>query len=316
MDIARVCVIGGSGFVGSHIVQLLSAERYQVRVPTRNRERAKRLILLPTVDVVSANVHDEADLDHLVRGMGAVINLVGVLHGGRGAHSFSAAHVDLTRKIIAACGRTGVRRYVHMSALGAATDGPSEYQRTKGEAETLVRASNLDWTIFRPSVIFGAGDRFINMFATLLKWLPVLPLGGANARFQPVYVEDAANAFVTSLDSRPAFGKIYELCGPKVYTLREIVEVVGRLTGHRRPVIGLGGGLSYLQAFTLEVLPGRLMSRDNYHSMKVDNVSSERFPFGIQPTSLEAVAPAWLGNQAPRARYRVYRDHAGRTNLP
>jgi uncharacterized protein YbjT (DUF2867 family) len=240
MELKRVCVIGGSGFVGSHIVQLLSARRYQVLAPTRDRERAKALILLPTVDVVDANVHDAASLARLVEGMDAVINLVGVLHDGRGERGFAGAHVELTRKIIAACASAGVRRYVHMSALGANVSGPSHYQRTKGAAEALVRASNLDWTIFRPSVVFGYNDRFLNMFAQLLKMLPVMFLARPHARFQPVYVEDVAAAMVAAIDNRATYGNSYDLCGPRIYTLRELVALVGNLTGHHRPIIGLG----------------------------------------------------------------------------
>src|SRR3954471_8000992 len=186
MNLRRVCVIGGSGVVGCHVVEALSAERYHVRVPSRDRERAKSLILLPTVDVLDADVHDPATLARLVRGVDAVINLAGVLHDGRGSRSFVQTHVELTRKVIAACAETGVRRYVHMSALGADVNGPSRYPRTKGAAETLVRESGLDWTIFQPSVIFGREDRFLNMFAGLLKFLPIVFLGRSRARFQPV----------------------------------------------------------------------------------------------------------------------------------
>lgn len=314
MQLMRVCVIGGNGFVGCHVAQSLSEARFHVRVPSRDRERAKALILLPTVDVVDADVHDPAALARLLRGMDAVINLVGVLHDGRGTRGFEEAHVGLTRKIIAACAQTGVRRYVHMSALGADVKGPSRYQRTKGAAEALVRASMLDWTIFRPSVIFGREDRFLNMFAWLQKMLPVLFLARPSARFQPVYVEDVAAALVASLDNRDAYGKTYELAGPRVYTLRELVTLVGDLTGHCRPVIGLGDTLSYLQALVMEFLPGRLMTRDNFHSMQVDNVSSEPFPFGIRPAALEAEAPTWLAAASPRARYRAYRGHARRAS--
>jgi uncharacterized protein YbjT (DUF2867 family) len=312
MEIDRVCVIGGSGFVGSHIVQLLSAQRYLVRVPTRQRERAKHLILLPTVDVLEANVHDANELASLVRGMDAVINLVGVLHDGRGERGFEQAHVALTRNVIAACETHGVRRLVHMSALGADVNGPSRYQRTKGAAEAMVRAARLDWTLFRPSVVFGRGDRFLNLFATLQRLLPVILLGKPNARFQPVYVEDVAAAFVRGLSDRSAYGKAYDLCGPAVYTLRELVALVGVITGHPRPIIGLNDTLSYLQALALELLPVKLMTRDNYYSMQVDNISGEPFPFGIVPKAIEAVAPTYLSDNSPRARYRAYRDHAGR----
>ena len=313
MELKRVCVIGGGGFVGRHIVHLLSERRYQVSVPSRDRERTKSLILLPTVDVIYANVHDPAGLTRLLCGMDAVINLAGVLHDGPGERGFDEVHAGLTRKIIAACSANGVHRYVHMSALGADVNGPSRYQRTKGAAEALVRNSKLDWTIFRPSVVFGRDDQFLNMFAQLLKLLPVMFLACPGARFQPVYAEDVAAAFVRSLDDLTTYGQSYDLGGPRIYTLRELVALVGRLTGHARPVIGLGKTLSYLQALVLELLPGSLMTRDNYHSMAVDNVSGQPFPLGIRPHALEAVAPAWLAAASPRARYRAYRDHARRS---
>lgn len=312
MELTRVCVIGGTGFIGSHIVNLLSAQRFHVRVPTRRRERARELILLPTVDVLDANVHDEVELANLVRGMDAVINLAGVLHDAGGARGFEQTHVELARKVIAACHACGVRRYVHMSALGAGVNGPSKYQRTKGAGEMLVRESGLDWTIFRPSVVFGGGDNFLNLFASLLAVLPVVFLASPNARFQPVFVEDVAAAFVRCLDDPAASGKAYDLCGPTVYSLRELVTLVGAVTGHPRPVIGLNDTLSCLQAFSMELLPVKLLTRDNYYSMKVDNVSDQPFPFGIQPAALEAVAPSYLGHDSPRARYGNYRGHAGR----
>jgi NADH dehydrogenase len=199
-----------------------------------------------------------------------------------------------------------------MSALNADPHGPSEYLRTKGEAEKLVRDSGLAATIFRPSVVFGPEDRFLNLFARLLRAFPVLPLGRSRARFQPVYVEDVATAFVTSLADPRATGRAYDLCGPEVYTLRELVEYVGRITGRPRPVLELGDGLSFLQAAAMELMPFKLLTRDNYYSMKVDSVCDAVFPFGIKPAALEAVAPRWLAHASPRRRYSRLRDRAGR----
>lgn len=316
MELNNVCVIGGSGFVGRHVVHRLSAEGLNVTVPTRRRERAKHLLLLPTVDVVEANVHNEAELALLVRGMDAVINLVGVLHDAGGARGFEQAHIELPRKVIAAGQAGSVRRFVHMSALGADVNAPSKYLRTKGAAEALVRASGLDWTLFRPSVIYGRDDNFLNLFALLLKRLPVMFLASPNARFQPVFVEDVATAIVHGLADPAAFGKSYDLCGPKVYTLRELVALMGEITGHRRPIVGLNDTLSYLQAFAMELLPVKLLTRDNYYSMKVDSVSSRPFPFGLKPAAIEAVVPSYLGSGSPRSRYRSYRGHAHRGNAP
>lgn len=312
MELNDICVIGGSGFVGRHIVHLLAARGLRVTVPARDRERVKDLILLPTVDVVYADVHDPATLAGLIKGSGAVINLVGVLHDGCGNASFEQAHVELTRKIIAACEAEGVARYLHMSALGADVNGPSRYQQSKGRAEALVRASKLEWTIFSPSVIFGPDDSFLRVFAKLLALTPVMFLAKPDARFQPVYVEDVAMAFLHSFYDRRNIGKSFNLCGPHVYTLRELVALTGKLSGHPRPIIGLGDALSYVQAFVLELLPGKLMSRDNIDSMKVDNVSAAPFPFGIRPAAIEGVARSWFGDATPRGRYINYRCHAGR----
>lgn len=313
MDITTVCVIGGSGFVGRHICRQLAAQGYRVRVPTRDRERAKALILLPTVEVVAADIHDAGQLSQVIAGSDAVINLVGVLHGGRGNRSLRAAHVELPRKIVAACQRHGVRRLVHMSALNADAGAASAYLRTKGEGEAIVRGSRLEVTLFRPSVVFGREDTFLNLFAQLLRMLPVMVLASPSARFQPVFVEDVAAAFVKSIEDLQSFGRAYDMCGPRVYTLRELVEFVGKAIGQPRPVIGLNDTLSYWQAFAMELLPGKLMTRDNYYSMKVDSVCHCDFPFGIRPAALEAVAPAWLTpGVSPRARYQRFRNRAGR----
>lgn len=312
MQITNITVIGGSGFVGRHLCQQLAARGFRLRVPARDRERAKALTLLPTVDVVVADVHDPAALAAVVKGCDAVINLVGVLHDARGPRGFAAAHIELARKVVAACRETGVRRLLHMSALAAASDAPSAYLRSKGEAECIVRESGLDATIFRPSVIFGPDDRFLNLFAGMARLLPVLVLASPGARFQPVYVDDVAAAFVHALTDSGTYGHSYDLCGPKCYTLRELVAYAGRTAGHDRPIIGLNRALSYWQAWTMELLPVRLMSRDNLRSMEVDSVCDCAFPFGIRPQALEAVAPAWLATRTPRARYQRFRDIAGR----
>ena len=321
MEINTVAVLGGSGFVGKSVCEALAAEGYRVRVATRDRERAKRqLILLPTAEVERVDVHDPAALTRFVRGAEAVINLVGVLHDGRGPASFGEAHVGLARKVVAVCREAGAGRLLHMSAFAASREGPSAYLRSKGEAEAIVRESGLAWTVFRPSVIFGRGDGFINLFARALELFPVMMLACPGARFQPVYVEDVAAAFVRSLPRLDSAGRAWELCGPRVYTLRELVEYVGALTGRRRRVIGLNDAASYAQAYAMELPPfrqilsalGMLMTRDNYYSMKVDSVCGDAaFPFGISPTPLEAVAPTWLGNRTPRARYVHFRSARG-----
>lgn len=309
MSITTLCVVGGSGFVGRHVCAALAARGFRVRVPTRSPERAKHLTPLPTVEPLSADVHDAAALQELLRGCDAVINLVGVLHGGRGKQSFAAAHVELARKVVDACRETGVRRVLHMSALNAATDGPSGYLRSKGEAEAIMRASGLEVTIFRPSVVFGREDNFLNMFAALLKCFPALIVPAARARFQPVYVGDVAQAFAEALASQDSIGKSYDLCGPKAYALQELVEFVAHATGRRRMIFGADTVLTNVMAFVMECLPGKMMSLDNVRSMTVDNVCNGcEFPFGIVPQSVEAIAPEWLAYRTPRGRYAQFRD--------
>lgn len=313
----RICVLGGSGFIGRHIVERLVEQGDFVTVPTRRRERAKHLYLLPTVDVVEADIHDPATLARLFARCEVVINLVGVLQSRSGepyGPDFARAHVEFPQKVVAACAEVGVPRLLHMSALKAAADAPSEYLRSKAEGEAAVIAARgrLAATIFRPSVVFGPEDRFLNMFARLQKILPVVFLACPEARFQPVYVRDVAHAFVASMRLDESFDKAYDLAGPNVYTLRELVEFAGKASGHSRPIVGLGRRLSWCQAFAMELLPGKLMSRDNVRSMRLANVSDAKFPFGIEPAPLESVAPAYLKGVYSRSRFAAFRYRAGR----
>jgi uncharacterized protein YbjT (DUF2867 family) len=309
----RVVVVGGSGFVGRHVVARLAAAGHAVVVPTRRRESAKHLILLPTVEVVEADVYDRAALVRLFAGATAVINLVGILNES-GRATFARSHVELVRTLTAACVAAGVRRFLQMSALHADPAGPSQYQRSKGEAEVIVKASSLAWTIFRPSVIFGPEDSFLNLFAQLVRLLPVVALGSPNARFQPVYVGDVARCIAHALTDDATIGQSYDLCGPTAYTLRELVRYVGQISGAERPIIPLGPRLSRMQATVLEMLPGPLMSRDNLASMTRDNVCDCAFPpvFGIAPAALEAIAPEYLAPAARHSPYDAYRAGGGR----
>ena len=304
MNNAAIVVLGGSGFVGRHLVSRLVAAGNRVVAPTRSRERARHLILLPTVDVVECDVHDPATLAGLLHGAAAAINLVGILNETRRG-DFERVHVELPRKLIAACRDAGVARLLHMSALNADPQGPSRYLRSKGEAEALVAASGLQWTIFQPSIIVGREDSFLNLFAKLQRLLPVIALACADARFQPVAVDDVATAYFRALGEDATHGRRYPLCGPNVYTLRQLVAYVGELTGYKRPIVALGPALSKLQARLLELLPGKLMSRDNLASMQRDSVCDCPFPplLGGPPTALEAIAPTYLAAAAPRTRY-------------
>ena len=321
MQHSNILVIGGAGFIGRHIVARLTARGLRVTVPTRRRARARHLIMLPTIDVVECDVHDDAVLGNLMRDKDAVINLIGILHGSHGSPygpEFARSHVELPRRIVAACLTHGVRRLLHMSALGADSRAPSMYQRSKGDGEAVVQASQLDWTIFRPSVVFGPEDNFLNMFATLAKFFPMLPIGSADARFQPVWVGNVADAFVNALDKRETFERTYELAGPQIYRLRDLVAFAAAASGNPRRVFGLPDALARVQATLMELAPGEpLMSRDNLDSMKVDNVTAEQ-PFrpapelGISMTPMEAEAPTYLSRAHARSRFGFYRARAGR----
>ncbi len=323
----NILVVGGSGFVGRHLVAALAARGARVTVPTRNREHAKHLILLPTVDVVEVGKLDAYALAGLAAGHDAVVNLAGVLHSPRARPSeqgpnhygpvFAQTHVELAQAVVAACRQAGVKRLLHMSALGADPKAPSEYLRSKGIGEqAALAADDLEVTVFRPSVIFGPEDRFLNLFARLAAFFPMLALGSPDARFQPVYVGDVVRAFLAALDDRDSTAKRYDLCGPKEYTLRQLVELVCAITGRRRLVIGLPDALSYLQAWMLELLPVQLLTRDNYYSMQVPSVcrscNGGAFPFGIHPVLLESAAPSWLMPAGPRERYPKLRWKAKR----
>jgi NADH dehydrogenase len=321
-----ILVIGGSGFIGGHLVAALARDGRQVTVPTRRREAGKRLMLLPTVDVVQADIRDDATLARLVAGKDAVINLVGILHGD--AATFEAAHVELPRRIVAACRKAGVPRLLHMSALGASAQGPSLYLRSKAAGEALVEEAGdavdadhapLAVTIFRPSVVFGRDDRFLNLFATMQRWLPLIPLAKADAQFQPVSVSDVAEAFTVTLDDAESFSRTYELTGPRIYTLADLVRIAGSYRagshGVPRPIIPLPAALGRLQAAFLEFAPGpTLMSRDNFDSMQTDNIASGRYAglsdLGIVPTPLEQEASVYLARKSRRSHLDHLRHDA------
>ncbi len=273
-----------------------------VRVPTRRRERVKsELIVLPTVEVIEANINDPQVLTKMISGCDAVINLTGILHEASQG-DFQRVHSDLPRRIVDACRGGDVRRLIHVSALQAAHDAPSEYLRSKAAGEQQIRAagtSMVKTTIFRPSVIFGRDDSFLNLFARLADLSPIIPLACPDARFQPIYVKDVARAIVGSLDETRSFSQTFELCGPKVYRLQDLVAYVCTVRGLRRLIVPLSARLSYLQAWILERLPGTLMTRDNLRSMQVDNTCDGAFSstFGFEPCALEAIAPGYLAKR-------------------
>jgi uncharacterized protein YbjT (DUF2867 family) len=330
----KIVVLGGSGFIGRHVCEKLAAQGHSITVPTRRLSSAAHLIPLPRLQLQLCDVHNSAQLAQVVAGHDVLINLVAVLHGN--AQRFEAVHVQLPRSIVAACHAGGVGRVVHVSALGAALDAPSMYQRSKAQGEAVLAGAStpeprkagtsLDVRILRPSVVFGAEDKLLNLFASLQKIAPFMPLAGADTQFQPVWVEDVAQAVLqlASTDRLPqgsqaadsaSNASVFEACGPQVLTLRELVQLAGRSVGAQRPVFSLPAPLARLQAFVMEHLPGEpLMSRDNLDSMRVANIASGQLPgleqLGITPSSITAIAPTYLS--AARTM-DGYRKHASRS---
>jgi NADH dehydrogenase len=312
MNSHRILLLGGSGFIGRAVAEQLTARGHFVTVPTRSRERARHLLVLPTIDAIDADVHDVRTLQTLVQRHDVVINLIGILHG-----DFEREHVALPKLVAETCAAAHVKRLIHMSALHADANGPSEYLRSRGRGLEAVKkvaaAQGLALTVFQPSVVFGRHDKFLNMFASLIKQFPVIPLGSANAKFQPVWVEDVARAIAISVDAGETIGKSYPLVGPNVYALHELINFVATITGKSRVVIGLGKGLSMLQATVFEYLPGKLITRDNVRSMSMPSTSDVPFPaiFG-NASPMETIVSGYMRSTSGRARYQSLRDHAGR----
>ena len=299
MKIKQICILGGSGFVGTYIASRLCASGYKVKILTRNREKCKHLLVLPELEIVTADIHQQKLLETHFKDVDAVINLVGILnekgHQGKG---FRTVHLELVRKILNASQQTKVQRILHMSALNAdASTSPSHYLRSKGEGENHLHAfaGKIQVTSFRPSVIFGPGDNFLNRFAGLLKITPVLfPLACADSRFAPVYVGDVAGHFVNALTDKTTYGNKVDLCGPSEYTLKQLTEYTCELLNIKRKIIGLPNIISHLQAAFFEYIPGKPFSIDNYNSLKIDSVCKSSNP---QATALETIAPSYLGDK-------------------
>ncbi len=311
----KILILGGTGFVGRHVCEKLAGGDYRVTVLTRRRSNARDLQMLPMLDVAEGSAYDAAALEPLVAEQDAVINLVAILHGTEAA--FDKAHVQLPLALVKACNAAGQRRIVHVSSLGADVNAPSMYQRSKARGEAVLLGSGLDISVLRPSVIFGAEDKFLNTFASLQKLFPVIPLAGSTAKFQPVWVEDVASAIVECVENRSTIGQTYEACGPEIFTLRQLVQLAGQYSGNDKPVIGLPDALARIQARLMELAPGEpIMSRDNLDAMKVDNISGGKLPglkeLGITPSALSAVAPFYLGAQGLRSGLMAKRKTAGR----
>jgi len=304
MKARRVLVLGGTGFVGRSVCARLALSGREPRVLTRDPGKSRLLQVLPSVDIVRGSPHDPDSLARALDGVDAVVNLVGILHQSA-RQPFERVHVELPARLVRQMGEAGVRRLVHVSALHADASGPSLYLQSRGRGEEAIRAATgIEATILKPSVIFGRDDSFLNLFAGLVKLLPVVPLAGASCRFAPVWVEDVARCVDIALGLPASIGQSYELCGPGAYTLADIVRFVAGQLGKRRTIVALPGPVARLQAMVLEHLPGPMMTRDNLRSMQVNSVCGCAFPdvFGFPPSAMEAVVPAYMGCQGPHAR--------------
>jgi NADH dehydrogenase len=309
----KVLVLGGTGFVGRHVCEQLTRQGIRVTVPTRRAIHAQHIQMLPQVDVLEADINQEGVLEQLLPGHDAVVNLVAVLHGNR--KRFDRVHVQLPQRLAQAMKASGVQRLVHISALGASAAASSLYQQTKAAGEAALAAHNLALTVLRPSVIFGAEDKFLNMFARMQAVLPLVPLACASAKFQPVWVGDVAKAVLRSLHDPQTVGKTFEIAGPQVFTLESLVKLAGRLSGNPRTVIGLPLPLGYLQAIVMQSIPGEpLLSTDNIAAMETDNVASgtegaDLQALGITAAAVEPVAALYLdgaGKADPLLKVRLF----------
>lgn len=315
----RVLILGGTGFVGRHVCEKLNRLGCSITAITRRARQASAIQSLPHLTVLEGDVYNAAFLQHQMAQHDVAINLIAILHGSEA--SFDKAHVQLPHIIAQACQASGLRRLIHISALGASLTGPSHYQRSKARGEEVLQQAGLELTVLQPSVIFGTEDKFLNLFAKLQQLTPVVPLAGAHTRFQAVWVEDVASAVAHCVLHADTAGNTYELCGPEIFTLQQLVQKSGQWAGIKqgkgRWVFGIPRALAWAQAFLMELAPGQpLMSRDNLDSMKVDNVASGNAlglqDLGIQAAAVSSIAPAYLGHQDPCTKLNALRAK-GRT---
>ncbi|MDQ6975425.1 MAG: complex I NDUFA9 subunit family protein [Mariprofundaceae bacterium] len=304
----NICIIGGSGFVGRSVMRQALMAGYQVRVACRHPEKARYLLVAGVSDLCKADICSGKGLKEAVAGMDGVINLVGLLFE-RGCYTFDAAHVHGTRNILKACEALGVQRYLHMSALGASGQSESAYGRSKHAAEKLVRDSPLDWTIMRPSVIFGQEDDFFNKLDVMSRFLPVFPVIAGNTRFQPVWVEDVARAFVQSMGSMTSVGQSYDLGGPTSYTFHTLVDVLLAHKQRTRLCLPVPNAIAGMLAKVLQFLPVPPLTPDQLTMLQSDNVVDGDTPFPVcfgSPSSVESVLPRYInGVQAKRLQQQL-----------
>lgn len=313
-----ICILGGTGFLGSHLAARLAAEGHRLRIPTRSIAANQHLQVLPTVRLIQADIHDPEMLARLLAGCDVAVNLVGILNESGRSKSFQATHTELTARLVAACQAQHVSKLVQVSALGAdAKTAPSLYLRTKGQAEQIIieQTDGPAWTILQPSVIFGPGDSFINRFANLLRLIPFMfPLAMPNTRFAPVHVDDVTTATCKVITDPKTNGKTYQLCGTEIFSLAELVRIIARTIGVRRWIPGLPDWLSATQGAIMGLVPGKPFSLDNFRSLKRHSVCSTNGmeQLGIIPRSFEMSMRECIDSLNAHSALDTYRKNAGR----
>jgi uncharacterized protein YbjT (DUF2867 family) len=314
-----IAIIGGTGFIGSHLACELARRHCRTRVITRRRERNRQLLVIPTLELVEANVHSAASLSNALRGCDAVVNLVGILNEReRPGESFADVHARTPDKVAEAARFNRIKRVLHMSALGADAAAPSQYLRSKALGEDAAHAQageGMQVTSFRPSVVFGPRDGLFSMLASTLRISPYFyPLACAQSRMAPLYVGDLVQAMANCLDDANSYGQRYDLCGPRIYTLGELAAYTARVLGLRRKIIALPDAIARMQAQVMQLIPGSPFTMDNYHSLQVDSVCTDNAfaQLGITPVSVESIMPACLLGGGNESFYSSLRTTAGR----
>ena len=317
MLIKKIAILGGTGFLGQSLCNRLSKDGYMLKVPTRNREYNRdNLILLPNLELIETDIHNSEDLKELLIDCDAVINLVGILNEKRNnGKGFRKVHVELVKNLISICKVHGIRRILQISALGAdAKNGKSFYLKTKGEAEKLLRSNSvgIKTTILRPSVIFGKKDSFFNRFAKLLKICPFFfPLACYKTKFSPIYVLDVVEMIANSINDPNSYNKSYQLCGPKTYSLKNLISFTSETLNLKCVIIPLNNTLSYIQARIFDFLPNKPFSTDNYLSAQTDSICecNDLFKYNIKPTAIEDIVPQYLADYKYHSFYSMFRKN-------
>ncbi|MBJ41134.1 MAG: epimerase [Gammaproteobacteria bacterium] len=292
-NLNKIVILGGTGFIGSELAVKMSKLSQTVVVLTRNIETNKDLKLIPNIELVACNIHDERSLRENFKNTDVVVNAVGILNEF-GDNSFKLLHYLLIKKISAAMRVNKVNRLLHISSLNADIRAKSEYLRTKGKAEDYLLSETKDFcnvTIFRPSIVFGDNDAFFNKFATILRFSLVFPLACHNSKFMPVYIGDFTDFIISTVSSTNTYNTKINVTGPKEYTFREIIETTLRILKIKRIVIPLNNTMSKIQAYIFQRLPGKIFTMDNFEYLQVDSISTDGFK---GTTSIEDIVPRYL----------------------